>query len=85
MPTYEYVCESCGNHLEALQKITAAPLEECPHCRKKTLKRRPGGGIGLSFQGTGFYSTDYTASNSSTSSKEGTCCPCGKNKGSCSS
>ncbi len=75
MPTYEYVCESCGNHLEALQKITAEPLEECPQCHKKTLKRKVGGGIGVAFQGSGFYSTDYNSSP-----KKDSCCPCGKNK-----
>ncbi len=87
MPTYEYECESCGNKLEALQKITADPLVECPSCHKNSLKRKPGGGIGLSFQGTGFYGTDYKSSSEppKPSGGGGGCCPCGKGKGSCSS
>jgi putative FmdB family regulatory protein len=30
MPTYEYVCESCGNEWEAEQSIKADPLKDCP-------------------------------------------------------
>lgn len=78
MPTYEYRCESCGENLEVLQKITEDALKKCPKCGKETLKRGPGGGIGLSFTGTGFYKTDYTDAP-----KPKGCCPCGK-KESCS-
>jgi putative FmdB family regulatory protein len=87
MPTYDYHCENCGHQLEAFQKITDEPLKECPHCHKNTLRRGPGGGIGLSFTGTGWYKTDYAnpqspkGSSSDTSPKK-ECCPCGK--GSCS-
>jgi len=59
MPTYEYHCEKCGYSLEALQKMTAEPLKMCPECQTEGLKRGPGGGIGLSFKGSGFYITDY--------------------------
>ncbi len=67
--------------MEALQKITEAPLKECPACHKETLKRGPGGGIGLSFTGSGFYQTDYKqAPQPPAESGGGQCCPCGKNK-----
>jgi putative FmdB family regulatory protein len=79
---YDYFCESCQRSLEAFQKITERHLEECPECKKRSLKRRPGGGIGLSFSGPGFYVNDYTKPpasnvNAQTAEKE-TCCPCGK-------
>lgn len=86
MPTYEYRCKSCGKVSEALQKITEEPLKDCPSCKAKgSLQRGFGGGIGLSFQGSGFYATDYA--NKPSEKKEETpkkeCCPCGKSKGSC--
>lgn len=45
--------------MDALQKITDAYLTTCPSCKKEALKRGLGGGIGLSFKGSGFYITDY--------------------------
>ena len=39
MPTYEYRCKDCGNHLEVVQSFTDEALTECPSC-KVTLKRR---------------------------------------------
>jgi putative FmdB family regulatory protein len=94
MPTYEYLCEECEHKLEVFQKITEVPYCECPACGKKTLKRGPGGGIGLTFEGSGFYKTDYrlgtspkketTTAKEPTESKEsGDCCPCSKGKNSC--
>lgn len=86
MPTYSYYCSACDHELEAFQKITAEPLHECPKCHKESLVRRPAGGVGLSFNGDGFYKTMYGPQPSSEkSSNGGDCCPCGKNKGPCGS
>ncbi|MBU5223179.1 zinc ribbon domain-containing protein, partial [Vibrio cholerae] len=30
---YDYQCASCGHQLEAIQKISAAPLVDCPACQ----------------------------------------------------
>ena len=65
MPNYDYCCSSCGHKEEILQKMTDAPLTECPQCKKETFKRLFGTGIGLQFHGSGFYSTDYGSSQSS--------------------
>jgi putative FmdB family regulatory protein len=59
MPTYEYVCPKCRHAFEAFQSMNAAPLTQCPKCKKRGLKRLIGGGAGLIFKGTGFYITDY--------------------------
>jgi len=59
MPTYEYVCESCGHELERFQSITARPLRKCPKCGKNKLQRLIGTGAGIIFKGAGFYQTDY--------------------------
>jgi len=66
MPTYEYICEKCGNQFEKFQPISAKPLSECPKesCSQKRwgkgkVKRAITGGAGLIFKGSGFYITDY--------------------------
>ena len=40
MPIYEYVCGACGNSHEALQKISDAPLTDCPACGQSSLKKK---------------------------------------------
>jgi putative FmdB family regulatory protein len=77
MPTYEYHCQNCGKKTDFFQKITDAPLTTCPECKKETLQRGPGGGIGLTFVGSGFYVNDYK--NTPPVEKKSECCPCGKN------
>jgi len=59
MPTYQYLCESCGYEFERFQNITARPLRRCPKCDKARLKRLIGSGAGIIFKGSGFYQTDY--------------------------
>jgi len=59
MPTYDYICESCGGGFERFQSITAKPLRTCPKCGKRKLKRLIGAGAGVIFKGSGFYQTDY--------------------------
>ena len=59
MPTYDYICESCGCEFEQFQSITAKPLRTCPKCGKRELKRLIGAGAGVIFKGSGFYQTDY--------------------------
>jgi len=59
MPTYDYMCESCGYEFEQFQTITAKPMRTCPKCGKRQLKRLIGTGAGVIFKGSGFYQTDY--------------------------
>jgi len=59
MPTYDYICESCGCEFEQFQNITAKPLRTCLKCGKRKLKRLIGAGAGVIFKGSGFYQTDY--------------------------
>jgi putative FmdB family regulatory protein len=67
MPTYEYRCEHCGD-FEQDQRITDAPLERCPKCRRKV--RRLISNTSFQLKGGGWYVTDYARSGSG-GSKDG--------------
>ena len=57
MPTYGYKCGNCGHQFEIVQRISEEPLKVCPQCQGKLSKvLYP---VGISFKGSGFYSTDY--------------------------
>jgi len=56
MPTYEYACKNCGEHLEVVQSFKDEPLTECPNCGGEL--RKVFGQIGIAFKGKGFYKTD---------------------------
>lgn len=58
MPIYEYVCQACGHDLEALQKLSDAPLTECPKCGKPELKKMVSA-AGFRLKGAGWYETDF--------------------------
>jgi putative FmdB family regulatory protein len=58
MPIYEYRCGACGHHLEALQKMTEAPLRKCPDCGKSRLKRLVSASQ-FRLKGSGWYETDF--------------------------
>lgn len=66
MPTYEYLCEKCGQTFEAFQSMKDPAYKVCPKefCRlpewgQGPVKRLLGTGAGLIFKGSGFYITDY--------------------------
>ncbi len=56
MPTYEYACKACGEHLEVVQSFKDTALTECPACGGPL--RKVFGNIGVAFKGSGFYKTD---------------------------
>jgi putative FmdB family regulatory protein len=56
MPTYEYACKSCNEHVEVVQSFKDDPLTTCPACSGPL--RKVFGSIGISFKGSGFYKTD---------------------------
>jgi putative FmdB family regulatory protein len=61
MPTYEYACRSCDEHVEVVQSFKDEPLTECPSCGGPL--RKVFGSIGISFKGSGFYKTDSRKSD----------------------
>lgn len=58
MPIYEYECKACGHRLEKLQKISAAPLTDCPSCEADQLTRLVSA-AGFRLAGGGWYETDF--------------------------
>ena len=60
MPVYEYVCKSCGHHLEVSQSFKDAPLTTCPVCGGEL--RKVFSSVGIMFKGSGFYRTDSRGS-----------------------
>ena len=61
MPTYEYLCTSCNNAWEEIQKISEAALEVCPKCGKSTARRQISGGNFI-LKGGGWYADLYSSS-----------------------
>lgn len=57
MPIYEYKCEK-GHVFDVMQRMSEDSLTSCVECAapvKKVLQP-----VGISFKGSGFYSTDYS-------------------------
>lgn len=58
MPIYAYKCESCGFAKDVLQKISDAPLQDCPTCGEPTFKKQLTA-AGFQLKGSGWYVTDF--------------------------
>ena len=58
MPIYEYRCASCGHQLEAMQKISEAPLTACPACQDSALRKKISP-VAFRLKGGGWYETDF--------------------------
>ena len=65
MPTYEYRCTNCGEHLEVVQSFSDDPLTACPHCEGPL--RKVFSPVGIVFKGSGFYKTDNRGSGKGSS------------------
>ena len=58
MPIYAYQCESCGHAKDVLQKMSDAPLTQCPACGAETFKKQLTA-AGFQLKGSGWYATDF--------------------------
>ena len=68
MPIYEYRCAQCGYQQEALQKVSDAPLTQCPKCNKPTLAKMVTA-AGFQLKGSGWYATDFKGKGGATPAK----------------
>ncbi len=67
MPIYEYRCEN-GHVFDIMQRMSEDTLTECVQCDAPVKKiLHP---VGISFKGSGFYSTDYNKKGTKPESKE---------------
>jgi len=64
MPLYEYLCESCGERTEILQRFNDLPEVACPECGAP-MRRLPSA-PSIQFKGSGFYLTDYAKKSGAT-------------------
>ncbi len=62
MPTYEYACRDCGEHLEVVQSFKDDALTTCPACTGSL--RKVFSAAGLIFKGSGWHIKDYAAPSS---------------------
>lgn len=69
MPIYEYQCQACGHALEAMQKLSDAPLRECPKCARPELKKQISA-AGFQLKGSGWYATDFKNGGKKAEAKE---------------
>jgi len=60
MPIYEFQCQSCGNEIEVIQKISDDPLTDCEACGKPDLKKMVSAAA-FRLSGSGWYETDFKA------------------------
>lgn len=58
MPIYEYACQQCGATVEKIQKMSDAPLVDCPECGQASLKKQISAGA-FRLKGNGWYETDF--------------------------
>lgn len=62
MPTYEYACRACGEHVEVVQSFRDDPLTTCGLCGGAL--RKVFSAAGIVFKGSGYYVTDSRAAKS---------------------
>ncbi|MFY8179781.1 MAG: FmdB family zinc ribbon protein [Limnohabitans sp.] len=65
MPIYAYKCGSCGHAKDVLQKISDAPLNDCPACGKPTFSKQLTA-AGFQLKGSGWYATDFKGGSGGT-------------------
>jgi putative FmdB family regulatory protein len=58
MPIYAYKCDACGHAKDVLQKISDAPLTDCPACGAPKFHKQLTA-PGFQLKGTGWYATDF--------------------------
>ncbi|KVE75749.1 FmdB family zinc ribbon protein [Burkholderia vietnamiensis] len=71
MPIYAYRCEACGFAKDVLQKMSDAPLSQCPECGKDAFRKQVTA-AGFQLKGSGWYVTDFRGGSGGTSAPAST-------------
>lgn len=70
MPIYAYCCQACGFTKDVLQKISDAPLTDCPSCQQGVFKKQLTA-AGFQLKGSGWYVTDFRGGAGATKASAG--------------
>ena len=62
MPIYAYRCQACGFEKDVLQKLSDAPLTDCPSCGQASFAKQVTA-AGFQLKGSGWYVTDFRGGN----------------------
>ncbi|MTA84737.1 MAG: FmdB family transcriptional regulator [Actinobacteria bacterium] len=65
MPTYQYLCNECGQEFEVVQSFSDEAISTCEKCQGAV--RKVYNSVGIVFKGSGFYKTDSRSSSNSKS------------------
>ncbi|PMX99632.1 FmdB family zinc ribbon protein, partial [Pseudomonas sp. GW460-13] len=57
MPIYAYRCDACGHGRDVLQKMSDAPLTDCPSCGVAGSFKKQLTAAGFQLKGSGWYVT----------------------------
>jgi putative FmdB family regulatory protein len=71
MPIYAYRCEACGFQKDVLQKLSDAPLTQCPSCGQASFAKQVTA-AGFQLKGSGWYVTDFRGGSGGTSAPAST-------------
>ena len=74
MPIYAYRCEACGFEKDVLQKLSDAPLTQCPSCGQASFAKQVTA-AGFQLKGSGWYVTDFRGGSSASSAAGSTAGP----------
>ena len=75
MPIYAYKCDACGHAKDVLQKMSDAPLTDCPVCGAPKFNKQLTA-PGFQLKGTGWYATDFKGGGEKSSAKSENLPPC---------
>jgi len=67
MPIYAYRCDACGQGRDVLQKMSDAPLTDCPSCGAAGTYKKQLTAAGFQLKGSGWYVTDFRGGSGGTS------------------
>ncbi len=70
MPIYAYKCGACGHAKDVLQKISDAPLTQCPACGAEAFAKQITA-AGFQLKGSGWYVTDFRGGSGSSAPATG--------------
>ncbi|SAK47045.1 FmdB family regulatory protein [Caballeronia temeraria] len=70
MPIYAYRCADCSHEKDVLQKLSDAPLTQCPACGKDAFSKQVTA-AGFQLKGSGWYVTDFRGGNNNSGKSNG--------------